>query len=62
MEGNKPSDPALEVEMPNIINISSDEKRVANDGTINYTERFIQREKASLEQAAYVTNASVLDL
>ncbi len=37
--------------LPNIINISSDEKRVANDGTINYTERYLQREKASLEQA-----------
>ena len=41
--------------LPNIVTISSDEKRVANDGSINYTERFIQREKATLEQAAYVS-------
>ena len=37
--------------LANIIAISSDEKRVANDGSINYTERYIQREYASLKQA-----------
>ena len=42
-------------ELANIIAISSDEKRVANDGAINYTERYIQREKASLEQSMHTT-------
>ena len=37
--------------LANIIAISSDEKRVANDGAINYTERYLQREYASLKQA-----------
>ena len=39
--------------LANIINISSDEKKVANDGKVNYTERYLQREKASLEQSMH---------
>ena len=56
LRGNKADNGLLTQEMPNIINISSDAKRVANDGTINYTERYLQREKASLEQSMH-TNA-----
>jgi len=46
------------VSLANIINLSSDEKRVANDGKINYTERYIQRSKASLEQAMHTNRWS----
>lgn len=44
--------------LANIINISSDEKKVANDGKINYTERYLQREKASLEQSMHTNRWS----
>lgn len=39
---------------PNIINIASKEKKVYNSGTINYTERYIQRSIGSLTQASFV--------
>lgn len=39
---------------PNIADIASDEKRVYNGGTINYTERYIQRSIGSLTQANFV--------
>ena len=56
LRGNETLVDDIADELPNIINLSSDEKRVANDGSINYTERYLQREKASLEQALH-TNA-----
>lgn len=37
--------------LPNIIAISSQDKRVYNDGKINYTERYIQRAYGSIQQA-----------
>ena len=58
LRGNETTlaDEDVPYQLPNIINLSSDEKRVANDGSINYTERYLQREKASLEQSMH-TNA-----
>lgn len=41
--------------LPNIISLSSEEKRVSNTGSVNYTERYIQREYGELKQA-YNTN------
>jgi len=40
--------------LPNIINISSKEKRVYNGGQINYTSRYIQRSLGSIVQAPYI--------
>jgi len=42
------------VNLPNIINISSKEKRVYNGGQINYTSRYIQRSLGSISQAPYI--------
>lgn len=39
--------------LPNIINLSSEEKRVYNDGRINYTTRYIQRAISEYSQAPY---------
>jgi hypothetical protein len=39
---------------PNIINITSGETKIINDGQINYTTRYIQRSAASLNQATNV--------
>lgn len=39
---------------PNILSFSNQEKRVFNDGRINYTTRYIQRSVGSLKTAAYV--------
>lgn len=39
---------------PNIADISSTEKKMYNDGTITYTERYIQRSIGSLTQANFV--------
>lgn len=40
--------------LPNIINLSSQEKKVFNSGQINYTKRYINRSIGSIEQAPYV--------
>jgi len=37
--------------LPNIVNLSSDEKKVYNDGQINYTTRYIQRSIGSTQTA-----------
>jgi hypothetical protein len=42
------------INLPNIINISSKEKRVYNGGQINYTSRYIQRSLGSIVQAPYI--------
>ena len=39
--------------LPNIINLSSEEKRVYNDGRINYTTRYLQRAISKYKQANY---------
>jgi hypothetical protein len=39
--------------LPNIVNIASQEKKVFNDGNINYTTRYIQRSIGSISQAPY---------
>jgi hypothetical protein len=39
--------------LPNIVNIASDEKRVYNNGQINYTTRYIQRSIGKIAQAYY---------
>ncbi len=40
--------------LPNIINIASENKRIYNDGRINYTNRYIQRQYGSIKQSALV--------
>lgn len=40
--------------LPNIINISSQDKKVYNGGEINYTTRYIQRSLGSINQAPYI--------
>ncbi len=40
--------------LPNIISISSQDKKIYNDGKINYTSRYIQRSYGSLRQSALV--------
>ena len=44
----------FEGNLPNIINLSSEEKRVYNEGRINYTTRYIQREISKYRQSPYV--------
>lgn len=39
---------------PNIINLSSEEKRIYNQGTINYTTRYLQRAISRYSQAPYI--------
>jgi hypothetical protein len=39
--------------LPNIVNIASQEKKVYNDGDINYTTRYIQRSIGTIAQAPY---------
>jgi hypothetical protein len=40
----------------NIVDISSQEKKIFNSGTISYTERYVQRSVGSLRQANFVNN------
>ncbi len=40
--------------LPNIIQVSSKDKRIYNDGKINYTTRYIQRSYGSIRQASLV--------
>ena len=40
--------------LPNIISIASEDKRVYNDGKINYTTRYIQRSYGSIREASMV--------
>jgi hypothetical protein len=40
--------------LPNIIAISSQDKKIYNDGKINYTSRYIQRSYGSLRQSALI--------
>jgi len=42
------------IALPNIINISSQEKKVYNGGEINYTTRYIQKSIGSIAQAPYI--------
>jgi hypothetical protein len=39
--------------LPNIINLSSEEKRIYNDGNINYTTRYLQRAISKYSQASF---------
>jgi hypothetical protein len=39
--------------LPNIINVSSEEKKIYNDGRINYTARYLQRSISKYRQAAF---------
>lgn len=39
--------------LPNIINLSSEDKKIYNDGKINYTSRYLQREISQYSQAFY---------
>lgn len=41
-------------QLPNIISISSQDKKVYNDGKINYTSRYIQRSYGTVKQSALV--------
>ena len=41
-------------ELPNIISISSQDKKIYNDGKINYTSRYIQRSYGSIRQSALI--------
>ena len=41
-------------QLPNILAISSKEKKVYNDGKINFTQRYIQRSYGSIRQASLV--------
>lgn len=43
-----------EIALPNIINLSSQEKKVYNGGDINYTTRYIQKSIGSIAQAPYI--------
>jgi hypothetical protein len=40
--------------LPNIISISSEDKKIYNDGKINYTNRYIQRSYGSIRQSTMV--------
>ena len=40
--------------LPNIISISSEDKKVYNDGKINYTNRYIQRSYGSIRQSTMI--------
>ncbi len=40
--------------LPNIVSISSQDRKVYNDGQINYTERYIQRSYGSIRQSSLV--------
>jgi hypothetical protein len=39
--------------LPNILNISSEEKRIYNEGSINYTTRYLQRSISQYRQAPF---------
>ena len=41
-------------ELPNIISISSNDKKIYNDGKINYTQRYIQRSYGSIKQSTLI--------
>jgi len=41
-------------QLPNIISISSQDKKIYNDGKINYTSRYIQRSYGTVKQSALV--------
>lgn len=47
LEGDK-------VALPNIVNISAQDKQVYNGGEINYTTRYIQKSLGSISQAPYI--------
>ena len=44
--------------LPNIISISSQDKKIYNDGKINYTERYIQRAFRSIQQSYNLDTSS----
>ena len=43
----------VDANLPNIINLSSEEKKIYNDGRVNYTTRYIQRALSKYKQAPY---------
>ena len=45
---------SIKEKLPNIISISSQDKKVYNDGKINYTSRYIQRSYGTVKQSALV--------
>jgi hypothetical protein len=45
--------------LPNIVEISNSESRILNDGNIQYTVRYIQREVTSVPQAGYIDQDKV---
>lgn len=42
--------------LPNLISIASQDKKIYNDGKINYTERYIQRSLGKVKQASLIDN------
>lgn len=48
------SDSNNPTKLPNILNVSSVDNKVYNDGKINYTTRYIQRSYGSLKQASMI--------
>jgi hypothetical protein len=44
----------VKIIQPNIINLSSEEKRIYNEGNISYTARYIQRAISKQSQAPYI--------
>jgi len=42
--------------LSNIIQISSEERNIYNDGVINYNTRYIQRSHGSIKQASMIDN------
>jgi hypothetical protein len=48
----------LSNKLPNIISLSSQDKKIYNDGKINYTERYIQRAFGSIQQAYNIDTSS----
>ncbi len=42
--------------LPNLISIASQDRKIYNDGKINYTERYIQRSLGKLKQASLIDN------
>jgi hypothetical protein len=46
-------------QLPNIISISSEDQKVYNAGSINYTARYIQRSYGNLQQALYTDRSYI---
>jgi hypothetical protein len=50
----QPKGTLLEKKKPNVISLSSEEKRVYNQGNISYTTRYLQRSISKYDQAPYI--------